>query len=464
MYPEATDGMGKTPVVLIGTPGTVAALDLSAETQGIVRGLYEASNGRFFAFVGGKVIEVERDTASQVEAYTYTVRAEITDTITPVSAADDGTNLIWADGELVRIMNFATNVVSEPSMPVDLSEPSQVVFFGQRLVVIGTGSNSFFWSDILDATSWPALNVAQAEQSADPIVRMARVQGELWLFGSRSYEVRGIGTDPDAPFPYVGGSANDIGLGAQYSVATIGDAVFWLGSSRAGQNMVFRSAGYGSERISDHALENLLESNRDYTSDCEAYTYQQEGHTFYVMTFTQLDRTFVFDLSSGLWHERTTRDPNLATETRWDASYAERALDRVFVGSRFGPYLNFLDLNTYQEFDGRAIRRLAQGPVVWNDLQQVFHSEFQIDLQTGVGLQTGQGSDPQAMMAYSDDGGHSWSSERYGSMGAIGQYLTRVRYTQLGRSRERIYRVAITDPVKVVIIGARARVKVGRNP
>ncbi len=94
----------------------------------------------------------------------------------------------------------------------------------------------------------------------------------------------------------------------------------------------------------------------------------------------------------------------------------------------------------------------------------MLNRRFIVDLETGVGLQDGQGSDPRAMMQYSDDGGHTWSSERIQPFGKIGQYNTRLQWVGLGSSRERVYRFSISDPVTVVLIGAALEIEEALNP
>jgi hypothetical protein len=85
-------------------------------------------------------------------------------------------------------------------------------------------------------------------------------------------------------------------------------------------------------------------------------------------------------------------------------------------------------------------------------------------METGVGLDGGvQGSDPKAMLQWSDDGGHSWSNERWAGVGKIGKAKKRVIWRRLGSSRDRVYRVMISDPVKVVLIGAEITTEGGSN-
>jgi hypothetical protein len=90
----------------------------------------------------------------------------------------------------------------------------------------------------------------------------------------------------------------------------------------------------------------------------------------------------------------------------------------------------------------------------------MFFYEFEVDLERGVGLVSGQGEDPQVMLQFSDDGGFSWSNELWASAGKIGDRLASVSWFKLGMSRDRVFRVTVTDPVKWIIIAARVDVRV----
>jgi hypothetical protein len=65
--------------------------------------------------------------------------------------------------------------------------------------------------------------------------------------------------------------------------------------------------------------------------------------------------------------------------------------------------------------------------------------------------------DPQVMLRWSDDGGHTWSNEHWRSMGKTGAYGTRVLWRRLGMTlklRDRVYEVSGTDQTKIAIMGA----------
>lgn len=235
------------------------------------------------------------------------------------------------------------------------------------------------------------------------------------------------------------------------------------------------SNGYNSRRISTHAIEFFLESNNLNTTDAVGFTYLQQGHTFYVLNFIQVNKTFVYDMATNQWHERATRDALTNVNNRWAPLFAAFAFDRVICGANDAPLLFTLELDRYTEWDGRPIVRLHQGLIYWDDLKTLFHREFQIDMETGVGLQAGQpnipgeiqdgqGVNPQAILQYSDDSGHTWSSEYWTELGLVGQYRVRARWRRLGRSRARVYRVTISDPVKVVMIGGRVIADISGAP
>ncbi len=434
------------------------------------RGLYTTSKGRVFTCYAGEVFEIFIDG-------TWASIYSIGDASTVVSFADDGFRLVFVDGSQLYVYEFATGTVTTPS--VDFAAPTKAVFLNGRIVVYNADSannndNKFYWCDLYRADLWDPLSYASAESSADPITGMAVREGELWLFGPRSYEVWRPDTNPDLPYSKVGGSSTEIGCGASNSVTSIAGQVFWLGSSSAGQNVIFMSNGYGSQRISTHAIEFALNTLGGITVDAVGFAYQQEGHTFYVLNLIQANRTFVYDLSNAKWHERSTRDQLINQANRWDPLFATYAFNTVLVGALQNARILTLHLDKYTEWDGRPIVRLYQGPIIFQELSQVFHSEFQVDMETGVGrqqgepynsgVQTGYAENPVISLQHSDDGGHTWSSERTTSLGKVGQYLTRARWRRLGRSRARVYRIAMSSPVKWHVLGARMIANLGRNP
>jgi len=436
------------------------------------RGLYFTSTSRLFTVFAEKLFEV-------INGGEYYERATIGNLSTNISMADDGQNLVLVDGTSMYVYDLSTNTINNITGTLPFTDPLKVVFINQRFVCINedeTTSNNgkFFWTEILDANDWPALNFATAESSADKIVSCDIVEGNIWFFGPRSYEVWRTGGNPDLPFDKIGGSSSEIGCSAPNSVTSIGQNVFFIGSSTAGNNVIFMSQGYNVNRISTHAIENYLENDISTSDDAVGFTYQQNGHTFYVLTLVTGNKTFVYDLSTNEWHTRTSRDAQTNDEDRWDPIFATFAFGEVLVGTLSNARLLKLDLDRYYEWDGRPIVRLFQSPIYFDNYQEQFHKEFVVDMETGVGqnlgepfnsgIQTSQAYDPKIMLQYSDDSGHTWSNEIWTDLGKAGEYLTRARWRRLGRSRARVYRIKVSSPNKVVIIGARITTDTSIDP
>jgi hypothetical protein len=440
------------------------------------RGLYTTSTSQVYGCFGGEVIEFFIDG-------TWALRYSLGVGSSQVSFADDGINVVFCDGTQMGAVNLTTNAITNITSSLPFVNPTKLVFSNGRIVAINAddavseGYRNFtkvWYSNLYDALTWEVLSFFSTESSADANISLEVREGEMWFFGPRSYEVWRPDTNPDLPFVKVGGSSTEIGCGAEDSTTSIAGQIFWLGSSTAGENVVFMSNGYGAQRISTHALEYFLNNEGAITNDAVGFSYQQEGHTFYILNFIQSNRTFVYDLNNAKWHERSTRDQLVNLANRWEPLYATFAFNQVLVGALNNPRLLLLDLNKYTEWDGRPIVRTHQGPVIFQDLQTLFFSELNIDMETGVGrqqgepyqsgIQTGYAENPQVILQHSDDGGHTWSSERKTSAGKVGQYRARVRFRRLGRSRERVFRVVISDPVKVHILGARVTATVGANP
>lgn len=80
-----------------------------------------------------------------------------------------------------------------------------------------------------------------------------------------------------------------------------------------------------------------------------------------------------------------------------------------------------------------------------------------VDMQTGV--QVPDGTNPQLVLRWSDDGGLTWSNERIIAAGNPGQTTQTVKFNRLGMTRrfagsDRIFELSSTDPFAVAIYDA----------
>jgi hypothetical protein len=306
---------------------------------------------------------------------------------------------------------------------------------------------------VRDGTSWDSLNYATAEGSPDNLITVGKINNELWLFGNKSIEVQYDTGDATSQFQRVNQGFIDIGCAAEWSVATINNAIFWLGANQQGQGIVWMASGLIPQRISTHSEEYSIGEMADI-SDAVAFCYQQEGHFFYVITFPTGNKTIVYDLTTQMWHERPALDLATGALGRHRGQCFAFWNGKNYVGDYENANLYELDLDTFTD-NGTAIVRRRTGGHLHQDRKRVFYREFEVDIERGVGTDYGQGEDPQAVLQWSNDGGFTWSNEYAGAMGRIGKRLTRLHWHRLGMSRDRVFRLTITDPVKAVILGAR---------
>lgn len=374
----------------------------------------------------------------------------------PVSMTDNGTQLFIScnpDGFIYNATTSTFGQITDADFP-----GSGLVEYDDGYFVFNEPNSQKIWiTSLLDGTSIDALDFASAEGSPDLVVGVATTHREVWVFGTNSVEAWNNTGAADFPFERISGAFNEIGCSAPYSIAKLDNGLFWLGSDARGRGMVYKANGYRGERISTHAVEWQIQSYGDI-SDAVAYTYQQDGHSFYVLNFPSASKTWVYDVATQLWHERASGN-NLEYRDRGNCHVNFN--DTTVIGDFQDGRIYALDPTTYADDTAiqkwlRAWRALPPGQ---NDLKRTAHHALQLDCESGVGLDgVTQGTDPQVMLRWSDDGGHTWSNEHWRSMGGLGATGTRVIWRRLGMTqklRDRVYEVSGTDPVKIAILGAQ---------
>jgi len=323
--------------------------------------------------------------------------------------------------------------------------------------------NSQLWaaSDLLSPITDP-LSFASKDGSPDDLVALIVDRREVYLLGEMSSEVWIDSGGVPFPFTRIPGTSTQQGIAAQWSCARMGNSFAYVSKNNRGEAMIVRMNGYFPERISTHAVETTLVNQN--VSDALAWTYQLEGHEVYVVTFPSVGEnglTWAFDNTTGLWHKWLYRNSRNEFE-RHRGNCCAFFNQQVLVGD----YENGKIYQVAREFytdDGAPIRRIRRAPHITSDLQRQYFHELQIQFQPGVGLSTGQGKDPQAMLRWSNDGGSTWSNEYWTSIGKQGKYQNRAIWRRLGWSRDRVFEVSVSDPVKAVIISANLKAEAGEN-
>ena len=254
--------------------------------------------------------------------------------------------------------------------------------------------------------------------------------------------------------------SNNVGIAAKYSLARMDKMIFWLGANDQGHGQVFRTEGFESLKVSTDAIDEAIQS---YTtiSDAEGFCYQQDGNKFYQLTFPLENKTWVYDMVVGQWHERSHRDATTGAAEAHRARGQAFAFGKVYVGDKLDGKLYSYDKETYTD-NGAIIKCTRVTPPFWNALDRLFFTRFQLDMETGVGLSTGQGSDPQIMLENSNDGGHTYGTGEERSIGKLGEYRHRVEWTRQGSSRDRVVRITCSEPVPLTFLSAHIELGDGK--
>ena len=449
LFPEVIPEGGKNAGFLNRCPGLKFQQTIGT---GPIRALWaHQTNGNDFYVVSGtEFYKVTGLTATPTKLGNVTGSG-------PVSIADNGTQIFLACNPDGYIYNEVTNVFAKITDP-DFTGAVTVAYLDGYFVYNEPDSQKVWVTQLLDGTSVDPLDFASAEGSPDGLVAINVDHREAWLFGTDSIEVWYDAGLADFPLTRIQGAFNEIGCVAAFSVAKLDNGLFWLGTDARGQGIVYRANGYTGVRVSTHAVEYAI-AQYGNISDAVAYTYQQEGHAFYVLTFPTADATWVYDVATQAWHERAGWNTSTGTFTRHRSNCQCNFGGNTVVGDYQNGNIYTLDLGTYADNGGvqKWLRSWRALPTGTNNLKRTAQHSLQLDCESGTGLNIGQGSDPEIMLRWSDDGGHTWSNEHLSKMGKIGQYYRRVFWRRLGMTlklRDRVYEISQTDPVKAVIVGA----------
>lgn len=436
MYAEKEPPDAKTDVAVFGCPGIIQFATCGV---GPVRGAHKM--GSLAYFVSGQRLY----SVSAVGVATD-LGGAITGT-GPVSMDDNGTQLVITNGTNGYL--YSSTLGFTLIADADFNPADTVQFFDERFYFDWKGTNKFFGSDILDGTSYNALVFASAETRPDNVKAVVLSKQVLLVFGDLTIEPwQDVGA-ANFPLQVVPGVMIERGLAAPHATVKEDNAVFFLGDDRR----FYRLDGLTPVGISTPAIDAEWQG---YSTVSDAYcmSYPWNGHKFVVIHFPTANTTWEFDISTDLWHERESWDINGRSLGRWMGNCHLTCYDKELIGDAYSGKIGYLDNSTYTEF-GTTTQALCTSINIHGDRKRVFISRLEMDIEAGVGIVSGQGSDPQWMLQNSKDGGRTFSGlQKWKSAGAIGRYRTRLRWLRLGQARERVFRLTTTDPVKRTIIAA----------
>lgn len=452
-YVESIESTGgKSALALYPTPGLKLLYTLPGSSVSQIF----TFNGRSFAVSGGNFCELF--------ASSFKYWGAVKPPTTPASITAGPNQILIASGGNLYVFDLTANALTPVDMTTLVGPVIQVAYCDGFFIALFANSNEFQVSTPDDATSWNLTDVDKVSVFPDNVTGMSVIYRQLFMFGNKQGTVY-YDSGNIFPFDIVSGGFIEQGAVNYTSISVLDNSLFWMGQDSRGALIAWRANGYSPVRISNHAVEFAWQGYQTI-SDVISYAYQDQGHTFWVVYFPTASKTWVYDAATGMWHERKYGEGTLGTT-------AHRSQCHTY---NFGMHIvgDWATGNVYQmsipkvsgtswafctDF-GTPIRRVRRAPHISSEQEWIFHHKMQVDLETGLGpippLLDGQGNprDPQVILKWSDDGGHTWSNEHYAGVGQAGKYLTRVIWRSLGRSRSRIYELIGTDPIPYRVIEA----------
>lgn len=443
LYPEinelqtAADGeIG----ALVSTPGLKL---LGTCGNGPIRCIYVSSTGGLVIVSGSEIYKAS-------SSWVFMKLGNLNTSTGPISAADNGSQIILVDGRYGYIVTLSTGAFAQITSP-NFPGADTVTYQDGYFICNNPGTGQFFLSALYDGFTWDALDFASAEGSPDNVVAVLSNQRQLWVAGATTMEVW-WNSGQTFPFSRIDGAFIEYGCAAPQTLKKYGNSVIWVGSGVNANGCVFMAQGFIPKRISNHGVEFAIQSYGDL-STTTAYVYQDKGHVFYALNFPNADRTWVYDLVTGQWHERCYLGSDGNFQRHRGECYAF-GFDTHVMGDYSSGNIYALDDATYSD-NGNPKKWMRRAPHLQDSGKRVFYAKAQLFARVGSGLESGASNavSPVCELRYSDDYGHTWSNAKASSLGVAGQYTARVIWRQLGSSRQRVFEVSGSDPVEIAVLG-----------
>jgi hypothetical protein len=366
-------------------------------------------------------------------------------------AASETQMVLVASGSAFLFDGTNFNQIVSPSLP----PVSDVAYLDGRFIFMAIGSDTFWFSEIFDASDVTGLDFAEAEAFADVNVGCAILNEELVIFGADSVEFWGPGNSSGAvivPFQPNGTPPFQRGCIARDTIQFADNSMFWVGDNK----VVYR-VGSVPTRISSSSIEDKIRQCANPGS-MSAIVLTFEGHEFYALNIPGIG-TFAYDISRIGTQAQAYGDSYERGEWQeWSSFQHPQFRGQVgamvngvaYVGDDTTNDLWVMTVGAFTDANGPLTRQASAFIKVEEGtprcLNIVLHAVM------GQGNAVNPGANPMVEMRYSDDQGQTFGPWRASTLGAQGRYRNRALWQRLGKLRApgRLVQVRCSDPVDVV--------------
>lgn len=408
-----------------------------------------ASNYRGCTTIGGTLYAVLGERLYQIGGDgSQTDKGSVPGANPAILTGDSSQLVVNASGDSY-VLASSLNKVTDP----DYRPASSVAYINGTALWSAAEDDLFFWSAISAASDIDGLDIATAEFRSDKLVRIVAYRNEPLMMGAETIEGWFDSGDSQAPYQRRQDVLLDIGLAGGQAVAEDNDTLFWL----ANDGTVRMLAQGAPARISTEAVERRINGDAGRgivgwgdLSLTRAFTYVYRGHLF--VTFRHPNGCVQFDLTTKLWTER--RSYGSPTWTVVDAVFA---YGRYMLVTEAGVFCDFNETSRYDL--GSTVEWIAVLPTIEDRNRRIILDmvEFVFDMGRG-GLSTA----PLVSVYYSDDG-YDFDLVTELQLGLSGQYDLLARLRREGQTRQRTYKLVITDDVPATLIEINADTRVCRD-
>jgi hypothetical protein len=344
---------------------------------------------------------------------------------------------IVADGLFKIIENGVVSTVDDADLP-----PANSIDHLNGYFLLTIDDGRIFSTELNDGDSIDGLDFTTANANPDGLV-IGKTRGQDYCaFGPESTQFyQDVGGEA---FPLGLTTSIDRGCLAAGSVVQVDETLAFVADDGTARIL----NGYQAVRFSNHAVERAIDDDAN-RQEITAISWQRRGHTFYAISGTNF--TWVYDFATRRWHERESHDL-----PRWRCSTYARFQGRHLFGDYQSNKIYEGDPDTRTEA-GESIVMTVQPPPVHAYPAKLRFNSVHVDAIPGEAANDANvhNTDPKMMLAYSEDGGHTWSAERQIAIGVLGQRRKRIVARRLGISKEdgRIFRFRVSADVVKGITG-----------
>lgn len=445
LFPEPVEsGTGRNQMVLHAAPGR--RIWTTLPNTGI-RAMFHR-DGRAWAVAGDHLYELQ----VSGNAGTWVDRGAVMVDDNPAALDTNGTGgnqLFVVSGGAGYIQSLTTNTLTRigGSFPVNASGAA---FRDGYFFTLAGGF--VYASNLEDGLTWSGASKSARNIASDQILTLiADDHRVIWIVGTETAEPWYDAAGSPFPLSPVPGAFMGMGANSAWGVQRFNNSIVLLGKNEHGDRMaVVAGAGYTAQRISNHALEAQWQ-RLSRADDVLVWAYQEGGHVFGTFTWPTANVSQTYDAAAQQWH---TRGRWNTTKGQYDADPVSAhcfAFGKHLVGSRTTGVIYEQSMSLYDDAGGPK-RWLRRSPHLAAGSDYIFIDEYELIGEVGQGLASGQGIDPKVMYRQSTDGGNTYGSERWVSLGPQGAYNTRVRWARCGRSFDRVIEISGSEPVKTTLV------------